>query len=183
MKKKLQVQSFTFCMAFGYTLTAQENQIKTTITSDEQATLPAIFGIKAPNEQWEAWLQSGIAEYRERQSRNMSTPAYSIPVIVHILYKQGVAKGTNKNIALGQIHLENSTNVGVVMATEVFGCKAKYPNGYYARAAYTYGGCTTHEVGYWLGLRHTNGDGNCATDYCNDTPSQTGLPYERFSKS
>ena len=32
----------------------------------------------------------------------------------------------------------------------------------------------THEVGHWLGLRHIWGDGTCATDYCNDTPTQQG---------
>jgi len=38
----------------------------------------------------------------------------------------------------------------------------------------------THEVGHWLGVRHTWGDGNCYTDYCNDTPwskmENTGCP-------
>lgn len=37
-----------------------------------------------------------------------------------------------------------------------------------------------HEAGHWLGLRHIWGDGTCATDYCNDTPTQstsnTGCP-------
>ncbi|MFN7015531.1 MAG: zinc metalloprotease, partial [Bacteroidia bacterium] len=35
------------------------------------------------------------------------------------------------------------------------------------------GRTATHEVGHWLGLRHIWGDGNCATDYCNDTPTQS----------
>jgi hypothetical protein len=46
---------------------------------------------------------------------------------------------------------------------------------------YTLGRTATHETGHWLGLRHIGGDGNgnpngdCnATDYCNDTPPQTG---------
>ncbi|MCU0359948.1 MAG: M43 family zinc metalloprotease [Bacteroidia bacterium] len=32
----------------------------------------------------------------------------------------------------------------------------------------------THEVGHWVGLRHIWGDGTCATDFCNDTPTQQG---------
>lgn len=39
---------------------------------------------------------------------------------------------------------------------------------------YDQGRTLTHEVGHWLGLRHIWGDGTCATDYCNDTPTQQG---------
>ena len=35
------------------------------------------------------------------------------------------------------------------------------------------GRTATHEVGHWLGLRHIWGDGNCASDFCNDTPTQS----------
>jgi len=35
---------------------------------------------------------------------------------------------------------------------------------------YNYGRTLTHESGHYFGLRHTWGDGTCATDYCNDTP-------------
>ncbi len=42
------------------------------------------------------------------------------------------------------------------------------------------GRTATHEIGHWLGLRHIWGDGSCATDFCNDTPTQqqenTGCP-------
>lgn len=38
----------------------------------------------------------------------------------------------------------------------------------------------THELGHWLGLRHIWGDGNCLSDYVNDTPQQkqasSGVP-------
>lgn len=34
------------------------------------------------------------------------------------------------------------------------------------------GRTATHEIGHWLGLRHIWGDGSCATDFCNDTPTQ-----------
>lgn len=30
----------------------------------------------------------------------------------------------------------------------------------------------THEMGHWLGLRHTWGDDDCGDDYCPDTPTQ-----------
>lgn len=71
-------------------------------------------------------------------------------------------------------NLETPTTSGVVMATRVFGCKAKYANGYYASEAYIYGITTAHEVGHYLGLRHIGGDSPCSTDYCNDTPAQKG---------
>ena len=40
---------------------------------------------------------------------------------------------------------------------------------------YNLGRTTTHEVGHWLGLLHPNGDENCGTDYCNDTPTIESL--------
>jgi predicted Zn-dependent protease len=33
------------------------------------------------------------------------------------------------------------------------------------------GRTATHEIGHWLGLRHTWGDEDCGTDYCEDTPT------------
>jgi PKD repeat protein len=37
------------------------------------------------------------------------------------------------------------------------------------------GRTTTHEIGHWLGLRHSWGDGGCtADDFCSDTPWQGG---------
>jgi len=42
---------------------------------------------------------------------------------------------------------------------------------------YHKGRTATHEIGHWLGLRHINGDQNCGTDYCNDTPPQAGLNF------
>ncbi|MBK9284618.1 MAG: T9SS type A sorting domain-containing protein [Sphingobacteriaceae bacterium] len=37
-------------------------------------------------------------------------------------------------------------------------------------ATYDKGSVMAHEAGHWLGLRHMWGDGNCLTDFCNDTP-------------
>lgn len=37
-------------------------------------------------------------------------------------------------------------------------------------ATYDKGKVMSHEAGHWLGLRHMWGDGNCLTDFCNDTP-------------
>ncbi len=39
-------------------------------------------------------------------------------------------------------------------------------------APYDRGRTATHETGHWLGLRHIWGDGNCADDFCQDTPAQ-----------
>ncbi|MBY0434964.1 MAG: choice-of-anchor J domain-containing protein, partial [Cyclobacteriaceae bacterium] len=38
---------------------------------------------------------------------------------------------------------------------------------------YNKGRTATHEIGHFFGLRHIWGDGNCATDYVDDTPFQT----------
>ena len=42
-------------------------------------------------------------------------------------------------------------------------------------APYDLGRTITHELGHFFGLRHINGDGNCLTDYCADTPPQSAL--------
>jgi hypothetical protein len=67
-----------------------------------------------------------------------------------------------------------ATTDGVVMGSNVFGCKALYKNGYYFTEPYIYGVTSAHEVGHWLGLRHISGDAQCGDDYCNDTPKQYG---------
>ncbi len=44
-------------------------------------------------------------------------------------------------------------------------------------APYNLGRTLTHESGHYFGLRHTWGDGNCLTDYCNDTPGAAAANY------
>lgn len=45
-------------------------------------------------------------------------------------------------------------------------------------ANYSMGRTLTHELGHWLGLRHTWGDGGCTTDdYCSDTPATGTANY------
>lgn len=55
-------------------------------------------------------------------------------------------------------------NDGVVIAGKYFGNTSSAP--------YNLGRTATHEVGHYLNLRHIWGDGNCATDYVDDTPTQ-----------
>ncbi len=62
-----------------------------------------------------------------------------------------------------------STTDGFWCNARVFGSQIVFPSGTYM-SGYTRGRVSTHEIGHWLGLRHTWGDGTCATDYCNDTP-------------
>lgn len=59
---------------------------------------------------------------------------------------------------------------GVVAGYWCFG-SADYDDGTFSLADdVDLGRTMTHEVGHFLGLRHLWGDGNCATDYCDDTP-------------
>ncbi|MHB8261909.1 MAG: T9SS type A sorting domain-containing protein [Bacteroidia bacterium] len=44
-------------------------------------------------------------------------------------------------------------------------------------APYNLGRTLTHESGHYFGLRHVWGDGNCVTDYCNDTPPASAANY------
>lgn len=61
----------------------------------------------------------------------------------------------------------SATNDGVVMGHNYFGSIGSAATS----APYHLGRTTTHELGHWLGLRHTWGDGNCLTDFCADTPT------------
>ncbi len=60
---------------------------------------------------------------------------------------------------------------GVVVLTSAFGRAGS------AAAPYDQGRTLTHELGHFLGLRHTWGDANCGDDYCPDTPPQLGPNY------
>jgi hypothetical protein len=59
-----------------------------------------------------------------------------------------------------------ATTDGVVVGHNYFGSVGSAS----ASAPYNLGRTASHELGHWLGLRHVWGDGNCLTDYCNDTP-------------
>ncbi|MEN9523029.1 MAG: hypothetical protein RL065_1406 [Bacteroidota bacterium] len=47
-------------------------------------------------------------------------------------------------------------------------------------AGYNKGRTLTHELGHFLGLRHTWGDSNCGTDYCNDVPPSQTANYNAW---
>lgn len=68
---------------------------------------------------------------------------------------------------------------GIWCYTSALGSSSIFPSGIYA-SQNVKGRTITHEVGHYLGMRHIWGDGNCATDYCADTPtaftSNTGFP-------
>ncbi|MEI6021468.1 MAG: zinc-dependent metalloprotease [Bacteroidota bacterium] len=64
-----------------------------------------------------------------------------------------------------------STNDGIWVWAKAFGTVGT------TQSPYNKGRTTTHEIGHWLGLRHIWGDGNCLSDYCNDTPTAKGAHY------
>jgi len=84
--------------------------------------------------------------------------------------------------------LDGSSNFaltdGVVVDFRAFGSVEKYPPAS-LNPAYNLGRTATHEVGHFLGLRHTWGDGGCGVDdFCADTPltdnSHNGLSVCTF---
>lgn len=60
---------------------------------------------------------------------------------------------------------------GVVINYDVFGTTG------YLRPVFNKGRTTTHEVGHWLGLKHTWGDAECGDDGVDDTPRQKSYNY------
>lgn len=62
-----------------------------------------------------------------------------------------------------------STTDGFWCLARAFGSQSFFPSGVY-QTGYNRGRTCTHEIGHYLGLRHTWGDGTCASDFCNDTP-------------
>jgi len=62
-------------------------------------------------------------------------------------------------------------NDGIWIWTKAFGDTVT------VQPPYDKGRNCTHEVGHWLGLRHTWGDGNCLSDYCGDTPTSKNPHY------
>ena len=64
-----------------------------------------------------------------------------------------------------------ATTDGVVIRYSAFGRAGS------AGAPFDQGRTLTHELGHFLGLRHTWGDADCGDDYCADTPPQQGPNY------
>ncbi|MGI9527582.1 MAG: M43 family zinc metalloprotease [Weeksellaceae bacterium] len=73
---------------------------------------------------------------------------------------------------------------GVVANYIAFGTVAEDDGSFILNEKYNRGRTITHEVGHWLGLIHTWGDGDCSKDdYCDDTPVSESPTYEcNFSK-
>lgn len=69
-----------------------------------------------------------------------------------------------------------STSDGFWSWSASFGSSTLFPGGTYS-APYDKGRTCTHEIGHWVGLRHIWGDGNCLTDYCNDTPPASAANF------
>ncbi len=64
---------------------------------------------------------------------------------------------------------------GVVISFDVFGSKKKFDAPQLIKKSFDRGRTATHEVGHFLGLLHTWGDGDCSVDdFCTDTPLASG---------
>jgi hypothetical protein len=70
---------------------------------------------------------------------------------------------------------------GVSIGPQFFGRQT----GTATNAKYNLGRTASHEIGHWLGLKHTWGDGtDCsATDYCDDTPACSGLYFSSYASN
>ncbi|NQY30952.1 MAG: T9SS type A sorting domain-containing protein [Flavobacteriaceae bacterium] len=90
----------------------------------------------------------------------------------------GYAQFPNVNGLVDGLSFGNgaSNTDGIVMLYTAFGSSDIYPSGTYG-APYDKGRQATHEIGHWLGLRHTWGDSSCGDDFCADTPTQQTATY------
>ncbi len=71
-----------------------------------------------------------------------------------------------------------ATTDGVVAVFSTFGDISQDDGSFVLNAPYDKGRTMTHEVGHFLGLRHTWGDGDCTVDdYCADTPRSSGSNF------
>ncbi len=72
----------------------------------------------------------------------------------------------------------NANTDGVVANYNAFGSMDHDDGTFIMNNTYQYGRTMTHEVGHFLGLRHTWGDGDCSVDdYCDDTPNSGDANY------
>lgn len=92
------------------------------------------------------------------------------PLRGYATYPSGTTLGGVPAAEIGTVN-----NDGIWIWTKAFGTL-----GGSLQPPWDKGRTLTHEVGHWLGLRHTWGDGNCYSDYVNDTPwakmENTGCP-------
>ena len=75
---------------------------------------------------------------------------------------------------------ETATTAGVVIDPSTVGSIVT-PNGGCGATANNMGKTLVHELGHFFGLRHIWGDGTCATDYVDDTPTHETANYGTFS--
>ncbi|WP_375237869.1 T9SS type A sorting domain-containing protein [Aurantibacter sp.] len=88
------------------------------------------------------------------------------------------------NSGLGGLNTSggNANTDGVVAAFDTMGTMDLDDGSFNMNPTYNLGRTMTHEVGHWVGLRHTWGDGpasgSCGVDdYCADTPNQAQPNY------
>ncbi len=129
----------------------------------------------------------------DRNSKGWTAPPYS-KTYIDATIKPATIWDVNKYLNIWVCNLSNqllgyatfppsSTNTGlsapfgtansdgVVILYNAFGRVGN------VAAPYNKGRTSTHEIGHWFGLRHINGDSNCGSDYCLDTPTQSSLNF------
>jgi hypothetical protein len=90
----------------------------------------------------------------------ISDKAANYPLNGFATYPSGTSLNGLFNGTMGSL-----TNDGIWCWTKAFGTVGTLT------APWNQGRTATHELGHWLGLRHIWGDGNCLSDYCDDTPT------------
>lgn len=87
----------------------------------------------------------------------------------------------------GLTNTESNTTAGVVVSYTTIGSVSMPSSICGGDNGYNNGKTLSHELGHYFGLRHIWGDGECATDYCDDTPQHTeanfGTPVHPKSNS
>ncbi len=102
MKKKLLATCLFFASNLGNSCFSQQ------LNSSTLQEVHPVCATQAPGEDWENWFQTKINEFKNSQltKSNQASSLLYIPVVVHVIYKNGEASGSGSNLKAAQVQAQ-----------------------------------------------------------------------------